>query len=189
MQFLYFIDPLQQSLMKRSRSPEHVDANMNDTSPNQTKPQPSSSKDIPVRPINADHVNLYKNLNVPHNSTNAELRVAMKKAALKHHPDRNVGREEEAKLQFQAVNEAFAVLLDDGKRRQHDTRLGLNFGSKVGDLMSQMHAHHSGHHHHHSHDTTSADAGRPASRKADVENLSTSSSSSSDNDSDEDFEP
>lgn len=153
--------------MKRSRSPStdknHLGGDASNKATSQTaenfpsKPSASTSgnpngknnnKDIPLKPTVAEHVNLYQIVGVRHSATTSDLRAAMKKSALKFHPDRNVGREEEAKLQFQTLNEAFAVLLDEGQRRQHDTKLGLNFGSKVGDLLSQMNAHHEGHHRH-----------------------------------------
>jgi DnaJ-class molecular chaperone len=42
--------------------------------------------------------------------TEAQLRQAYKKACLKHHPDRNLGDEENAKVRFQAVGDAFQIL-------------------------------------------------------------------------------
>ena len=49
-----------------------------------------------------------------------ELKKAFKKAAMKHHPDRNRGNEEEATARFKDAKDAFDVLSDPKKRRVYD---------------------------------------------------------------------
>ena len=61
-------------------------------------------------------------LGVDKKATDAELKTAYKKLALKHHPDRNVGpKQEEASKKFKEVNEAYEVLADKDKRQIYDT--------------------------------------------------------------------
>ncbi|ORY84730.1 hypothetical protein BCR35DRAFT_290298 [Leucosporidium creatinivorum] len=61
----------------------------------------------------------YKLLGVSKDATDAQLKSAYKKAALKHHPDRNGGSEEAAK-KFKEVSEAYEVLSDSNKRAIYD---------------------------------------------------------------------
>ena len=56
------------------------------------------------------------------------IKNAYRKAALKYHPDRNQGSEDEkkkAEKKFKEVNEAWAVLSDPKKRQQHDMGASL----------------------------------------------------------------
>ncbi|MBU3916431.1 DnaJ domain-containing protein [bacterium] len=61
----------------------------------------------------------YEVLEIKKNATKAEIKKAYKKMAMKYHPDRNKG-EKQAEEKFKKINEAYAVLSDDTKRKQYD---------------------------------------------------------------------
>lgn len=61
----------------------------------------------------------YDVLGVRKDATKDDIKAAYRKLALQYHPDRNKSPEAEEK--FKEISEAFAVLSDDGKRRQYDT--------------------------------------------------------------------
>jgi curved DNA-binding protein len=61
----------------------------------------------------------YKTLGVQKTATPDELKKAYKKLAFKFHPDKNPG-DKKAEDHFKEVNEAYAVLSDEKKRRQYD---------------------------------------------------------------------
>merc|ERR1712159_732683 len=54
------------------------------------------------------------------NPSEDELKKAYKKAALKHHPDRNPNNKAVAEAKFKEVAEAFAVLSDPQKKQIYD---------------------------------------------------------------------
>ena len=62
----------------------------------------------------------YEVLGVSRTVTEAELKVAYRRAAAKHHPDRNHGNEKAAEIAFKECKEAYEVLSDAGKRRAYD---------------------------------------------------------------------
>ncbi|NVM21996.1 MAG: J domain-containing protein [Desulfobacterales bacterium] len=62
----------------------------------------------------------YKILGVNRNSSDAEIKKAYRKLAMKHHPDRTKG-DKSAEEMFKKISEAYAVLSDKEKRRQYDT--------------------------------------------------------------------
>lgn len=62
----------------------------------------------------------YSILGVSRDCSEADLKKAYKKLALKWHPDRNAGNKEEAERHFKDVAEAFEVLSDVDKRAVYD---------------------------------------------------------------------
>lgn len=60
----------------------------------------------------------YSILGVSRNATKEEIKNAYRKLALQYHPDRNKSKDAEEK--FKEINEAYAVLSDDEKRREYD---------------------------------------------------------------------
>jgi len=60
----------------------------------------------------------YEILGVTKSATQAEIKKAFRKMAMKYHPDRN--KDPEAEEKFKEVNEAHEVLSDENKRAQYD---------------------------------------------------------------------
>lgn len=63
---------------------------------------------------------LYDMLGVHEDATEEQIKRAYRKAAMKFHPDRNVGREAEAHAAFQQIKDAYAILSDPEQRRVYD---------------------------------------------------------------------
>ena len=61
----------------------------------------------------------YKVLDVPKTATEAEIKKAYRRLAMKYHPDRNPG-DEEAEERFKEAKEAYEVLTDGQKRAAYD---------------------------------------------------------------------
>ena len=61
----------------------------------------------------------YETLEVPRTATDAELKSAFRKLAMKWHPDRNPG-DKDCEHRFKEINEAYDVLKDDQKRAAYD---------------------------------------------------------------------
>ena len=61
----------------------------------------------------------YEVLGVSRTCTEAELKIAFRKAAMQHHPDRNPG-DAAAEVKFKEVNEAYQCLCDGQKRAAYD---------------------------------------------------------------------
>lgn len=62
----------------------------------------------------------YQILNVSKTATDAEIKKAYRKLAMKYHPDHSKG-DKSAEEMFKKVSEAYAVLSDKEKRQQYDT--------------------------------------------------------------------
>jgi len=90
----------------------------------------------------------YGILGVSKDADDAKIKTAYKKLALKHHPDRNPGKEEEASNQFKEVSRAFEVLSDPQMRSRYDQfgeeglegagGMGGGMGMDPQDLFSQL---------------------------------------------------
>lgn len=61
----------------------------------------------------------YEVLGAKKTATEDEIKKAYRKLAMKYHPDRNPGNKQ-AEERFKEINEAYAVLSDQGKRQQYD---------------------------------------------------------------------
>jgi curved DNA-binding protein len=75
----------------------------------------------------------YGILDIPRNASDAEIKKAYRKLAMRYHPDRNPGKEKWANEKFKEINEAYGVLGDPQKRKQYD-----QFGNvgEIGDVFS-----------------------------------------------------
>ncbi len=69
---------------------------------------------------------LYKILGIEKTATDADIKTAYRKLALKWHPDKHKG-EKDAEQKFKEINVAYEILSDKKKRQQYDT-----FGSMGG---------------------------------------------------------
>mmetsp|Transcript_8528 Transcript_8528/g.18445 ORF Transcript_8528/g.18445 Transcript_8528/m.18445 type:complete len:333 (+) Transcript_8528:201-1199(+) len=67
--------------------------------------------------------NAYEVLGVPRTADQAAIRKAYLRASLRSHPDKNPGREEEAKAEFVRIGQAYEVLGDPAKRSAYDRDL------------------------------------------------------------------
>jgi DnaJ-class molecular chaperone len=76
----------------------------------------------------------YGILGVGKNATEAELKKAYKKMALKWHPDRNLDKKAESEAKFKDINEAYEVLSDPQKKTIYDKygEEGLKAGAGSG---------------------------------------------------------
>ena len=63
---------------------------------------------------------LYDTLGVREDATVHEIKAAYRKAVMKWHPDRNVGREEQARAAFLEIKEAYTILSDPLQRKVYD---------------------------------------------------------------------
>ncbi len=75
----------------------------------------------------------YSLLGVARNATDAEIKAAYRKLAMKHHPDRNPGSKE-AETKFRQINGAYEALSDSKKRTLYDQygEAGVNAGASGG---------------------------------------------------------
>lgn len=68
----------------------------------------------------------YAVLGIGRNAGMEEIRKGFRQLALQHHPDRNPESVREAEAKFKEINEAYAVLGDERKRRQYDYLINTN---------------------------------------------------------------
>src|SRR3989304_1906980 len=61
----------------------------------------------------------YGLLGVAPTASGEEIKRAYRRLALRYHPDRNRG-DKRAEERFKEISEAYAVLMDPGRRRQYD---------------------------------------------------------------------
>jgi DnaJ-class molecular chaperone len=86
--------------------------------------------------MSRDH---YAILGTDRNSTRDQIRDRFRKLARERHPDRFQGVErEQAELAFQAITEAFNVLSDPDRRRQHDLELSRPELSTTGSDAARL---------------------------------------------------
>ena len=71
--------------------------------------------------------NYYDILGIDKNASKEDIKSAYRRLALRYHPDRNPGNKE-AEERFKKINEAYAVLNDDKKRREYEMWGGTRFG-------------------------------------------------------------
>jgi DnaJ-class molecular chaperone len=87
--------------------------------------------DATIRVMARDY---YEVLGLKRSASDAEIKKAYRRQAMKYHPDRNPGKEKEATEKFKEINEAYGVLGDPDKRKQYDQygtvgNIGDIFGS------------------------------------------------------------
>lgn len=75
----------------------------------------------------------YSILNVSKDASEADIKKAYRKLAMKHHPDRNPGNKD-SEEQFKKLSEAYEVLSDPEKRQAYDMHghAGVDFGGAGG---------------------------------------------------------
>jgi len=62
----------------------------------------------------------YETLGVSRDASEADLKKAFRRQAMKHHPDRNTDNSEEAEVKFKEAKEAHDILSDANKRAAYD---------------------------------------------------------------------
>lgn len=72
---------------------------------------------MPGRPAKSNDTKYYDILGVNKNASDAEIKKAHRKLALKHHPDKNQGATSD---KFKEINQAYEVLKDAEKRKIYD---------------------------------------------------------------------
>lgn len=65
----------------------------------------------------------YEVLGLTQDASLQDIKKAYRKLAVQHHPDRNIGNEEDATVKFREIGEAYEVLSDEKSRKQYDKML------------------------------------------------------------------
>ncbi len=71
--------------------------------------------------MRVDVENLYANLGVSMDASDADIKKAFHQLAMKYHPDRNIG--EDTTERFAMLNKSYMVLKDPETRRRYDDLL------------------------------------------------------------------
>jgi molecular chaperone DnaJ len=83
----------------------------------------------------------YELLGLEREADARQIKAAYRKLALKYHPDRNPG-DHQAEEKFKQINEAYAVLSDDGKRQRYDrfgsVDEGATFSGDIFDVFASV---------------------------------------------------
>lgn len=83
----------------------------------------------------------YQILNIPRNANADEIKKGYRILAIKHHPDKNPEKTEEAKQKFLEINEAYEVLSDPNKKTIYDLHGEEGLKQQAGSgNMTQNHA-------------------------------------------------
>lgn len=85
-------------------------------------------------------VNYYETLEITRAATDADVKKAYKKLALKWHPDKNADNNVEATNRFKQISEAYQVLSDEKQRKLYDQK--LNREARHRTATSRTHSHH-----------------------------------------------
>ena len=80
--------------------------------------------------------NFYNILDVPENASKEEIKKQYKKLAVKYHPDKEGGDEEE----FKKISEAYEILGDDEKRKKYDMLGDDGWNNSDGGMGMHMNA-------------------------------------------------
>src|SRR5271170_4052098 len=75
--------------------------------------------------------NYYEVLGIGKTASAEQIKGAYRELALKYHPDRN--KDKNATEKFKEINEAYAVLGDEQKRKQYDSYGPAGFGQKYSE--------------------------------------------------------
>lgn len=80
----------------------------------------STSSSITSPHLNKPKRNYYDTLGVTRDASQDTVKKAYQKLALQYHPDRNIGKEEQAQIHFHEVSEAYEIISDPTKRAEYD---------------------------------------------------------------------
>ena len=88
---------------------------------------------------------LYQTLGIEKNSSDADIKKAYRKLAMKYHPDRNPG-DSASEQKFKSIQKAYAILSDKQKRAAYDQfghagvnpQGGMGGGFNPGDAFNDI---------------------------------------------------